>query len=190
MSCATRSGRATSSSRYGGEEFAITFPDCSAVEATRALNTLREKLDAAITVGGLPKFTVSFGITEAEPGEELDAVLRRADDALMKAKREGRDRVVLHDAVRGASPVSSDGRADLIPLLDEDYFPQNNWFDARTASGPTPEGALLVPHVTHRRSGAPLATGNRTEMSASVVCPECIVTATGLDASLSWVATT
>ncbi len=109
-------------SRYGGEEFAITFPDCSATEAARALNTLREQLDAAITVGGLPKFTVSFGITEAEPGEELDAVLRRADDALMKAKHEGRDRVVLHDAVRGASPVSNEGRGELVPLLEEDFL--------------------------------------------------------------------
>jgi diguanylate cyclase (GGDEF)-like protein len=106
-------------SRYGGEEFAITFPDCSAIEATRALNTVRENLDAAITVGGLPKFTVSFGITEAEPGEELEAVLRRADDALMKAKHQGRDRVVLHDAVRGSAPVSNDTRADLVCSLDE-----------------------------------------------------------------------
>ena len=41
------------------------------MDATRALNTVRAHLDAAITVGGLPKFTASFGITESEPGEEL-----------------------------------------------------------------------------------------------------------------------
>jgi hypothetical protein len=58
---------------------------------------VRTQLDAAITVGGLPKFTASFGITESEPGEELIAVLRRADEALMTAKRDGRDKVVLHD---------------------------------------------------------------------------------------------
>src|ERR1700728_3104040 len=84
-------------SRYGGEEFAIAFPDCSSVDATRALNTVQAQLDAAITVGGLPKFTSSFGITEIEPGEELAAALRRADDALLVAKRSGRDQVVLHD---------------------------------------------------------------------------------------------
>ena len=84
-------------SRYGGEEFAIAFPDCSAVDATRALNTVPAQLDAAITVGGLPKFTSSFGITEIEPGEELAAALRRADDALLVAKRSGRDQIVLHD---------------------------------------------------------------------------------------------
>ena len=112
-------------SRYGGEEFSIAFPDCSAIEATRALNTVRTQLDAAITVGGLPKFTVSLGITEAEPGEDFDVVLRRADDALMRAKREGRDRVVLHDAVRGAGSVSSIGRNDQVPVLDEDFLPAN-----------------------------------------------------------------
>ena len=79
-------------SRYGGEEFAIAFPDCSAVDATRVLNTVRAQLDAAITVGGLPKFTSSFGITEIEPGEELAATLRRADEALLVAKRSGATR--------------------------------------------------------------------------------------------------
>lgn len=100
-------------SRYGGEEFAIAFPDCAVIEATRILNAIRTQLDAAITVGGLPKFTVSFGITESEPGEDLDAVIRRADDALMRAKREGRDRVVLHDEVRGATHALTVGRSEL-----------------------------------------------------------------------------
>ena len=90
-------------SRYGGEEFAIAFPDCSAVDATRALHTVQTQLDAAITVGGLPKFTCSFGITEIEPGEELAAVLRRADDALLVAKRSGRNQVVLHDPDTGSN---------------------------------------------------------------------------------------
>jgi predicted signal transduction protein with EAL and GGDEF domain len=60
---------------------------------------VRAQLDAAITVAGLPKFTASFGVTDSEPGEELAAALRRADDALLAAKRQGRDRVVFYDAV-------------------------------------------------------------------------------------------
>lgn len=107
--------------RYGGEEFAVVFPDCSAVDATRALNTVRAHLDAAITVGGLPKFTVSFGITEAEPGEEFGAVLRRADSALMMAKHQGRDRIVLHESV-GGEDVPNEGRSDLLEALDEELL--------------------------------------------------------------------
>ena len=119
VSCATRCGPATSR-RYGGEEFAIAFPDCSAVDAARALNTLRSQLDAAITVGGLPKFTVSFGVTECEPGEELATILRRADDALLQAKYEGRDRVVLHDTAGESSLAPSGGRDGMIPMLEDD----------------------------------------------------------------------
>lgn len=109
-------------SRYGGEEFAVVFPDCSAIDATRALNTVRTQLDAAITVGGLPNFTVSFGVTESDPGEDLESVLRRADDALLRAKHEGRDRVVLHDAMGNSTTVADDRRADIASVLDGDFL--------------------------------------------------------------------
>ena len=111
-------------SRYGGEEFAIAFPDCSAIDATRALNTARAQLDAAITVGGLPKFTCSFGITDAEPGEELAAVLRRADDALMAAKRQGRDRVVMNDSVGTAVSADEENRPE--PFLNGQLSPADH----------------------------------------------------------------
>ncbi len=104
-------------SRYGGEEFAIAFPDCSSVDATRALNTVAAQLDAAITVGGLPKFTASFGITEIEPGEELAAVLRRADDALLVAKRSGRNQIVLHDP--GTKSNSPEGNGSTTHQVEE-----------------------------------------------------------------------
>ena len=95
-------------SRYGGEEFALAFPDCSATDAARVLNGVRAQLDAAITVGGLPTFTVSFGVTETEVNEDFDAALRRADEALLHAKGDGRDRVVLHDAMGEITTLRSD----------------------------------------------------------------------------------
>jgi len=98
--------------RYGGEEFAIAFPECSTADAARALNAVRSQLDAAITVAGLPSFTASFGVTDSEPGEELAAALRRADDALLVAKRSGRDQVVLHDAVVQESAADTSERAE------------------------------------------------------------------------------
>jgi diguanylate cyclase (GGDEF)-like protein len=95
-------------SRYGGEEFALAFPGCSTADAAIALEGVRTRLDAAVTVGGLPTFTASFGITNAEPGEDFETALRRADDALMLAKQRGRDQVVLHDTALHETPVSDD----------------------------------------------------------------------------------
>ncbi len=114
-------------SRYGGDEFAIAFPDCAAKDASRVLETLRTQFEDAIIVGGLPRFTFSIGVTEGEPGEELPAVLRRADDALLLAKLQGGDRVVLHDAglaMNGAASEEHGANADRdAPLLNRSFAP-------------------------------------------------------------------
>jgi len=39
--------------------------------------------------------TASFGVSELRAGEAVDACIKRADEALYRAKREGRDRVVV-----------------------------------------------------------------------------------------------
>lgn len=98
--------------RYGGEEFAIAFPACTAAQARNALDSLRSRLSAAVTVAGLPSFTASVGVVDAEAHETLPAMLARADAALYEAKSEGRDRVVIHDFAGQAvpsGPIASDG---------------------------------------------------------------------------------
>lgn len=80
--------------RHGGEEFALAFPACTVTDAQRVLDSVRARLDAAITVSGLPKFTASFGVTEMVLHEDLPSALARADTALFSAKRNGRDRVM------------------------------------------------------------------------------------------------
>ena len=72
----------------------------------------------------MPKFTASFGITDAEPGEELVAVLRRADDALLLAKRQGRDRVVLHDSC--GTVEDSEEERGLAPFMDGQLSPADH----------------------------------------------------------------
>jgi diguanylate cyclase (GGDEF)-like protein len=95
--------------RHGGEEFIIAFPACQAEPARRALEGLRTRLDAAVTVAGLPGFTVSIGVIEAEASEDLPALTARADVALFAAKREGRDRVTVHDLEGVAVPAPGPG---------------------------------------------------------------------------------
>lgn len=84
--------------RYGGEEFVIAMPDTDLKQALIAAERLRAAVasnafrlpdgDAARSV------TVSIGVAEAQRGESSEAVMKRADDALYRAKAEGRNRVV------------------------------------------------------------------------------------------------
>jgi diguanylate cyclase (GGDEF)-like protein len=90
--------------RHGGEEFAIALPDCTASNAQKTLEALRARLETAITVAGLPRYTASFGVVDAGDQEDLPAVFVRADAALYTAKREGRDRIVVDHM---AEPVAS-----------------------------------------------------------------------------------
>ncbi len=92
-------------SRHGGEEFVLAMPGCTAERAREILDALRERLEAATTVAGLPTFTASFGLVEAGPQEDLPAVVARADSALFQAKREGRDRIVVHDGAGNPRPA-------------------------------------------------------------------------------------
>src|SRR6188474_370609 len=80
--------------RYGGEEFLILLPDTPAQGAQRVAETLRREIEA----NSIPwndeqlRVTASFGITAITPGE-MDplAAIARADEALYRAKQDGRN---------------------------------------------------------------------------------------------------
>lgn len=78
--------------RHGGEEFVAFLPGADLDGARR----MAERLRAAIARSDTPcAFTVSIGLAAGRIGEEaLEAVMERADRALYRAKREGRDRIV------------------------------------------------------------------------------------------------
>jgi diguanylate cyclase (GGDEF)-like protein len=95
--------------RHGGEEFVIVFPHCTAEQARRVLDAARMKLETAVVSAGLPPFTVSFGVVEAAAGDTFATVVSGADAALFHAKRNGRDRIVVHDeAGLAVDPVIDD----------------------------------------------------------------------------------
>jgi diguanylate cyclase (GGDEF)-like protein len=104
--------------RYGGEEFLIALPGCGSENTRAILDALRTRLDAALTVAGLPKFSVSFGIVEAGHNEELPAIISRADVALLDAKHQGRDQVVVHDS-DGAIVSSAADQRELYGLVTQ-----------------------------------------------------------------------
>ena len=85
-------------SRYGGEEFAVMLPGVDAEAAVMIAQRIRSRTELAIMAlapGITDRITVSIGVAEA-PSQALDrtGVLRVADEALYKAKADGRNRVV------------------------------------------------------------------------------------------------
>ncbi|MFZ5476273.1 MAG: diguanylate cyclase [Myxococcota bacterium] len=81
--------------RHGGEEFVVLLPGSTEDEAAAALERVRAALRAALARSDVPSFTVSFGVAGTEPGATAESLLEAADRALYRAKREGRDRVVV-----------------------------------------------------------------------------------------------
>jgi len=72
--------------RFGGEEFLVVLPDCGPGDGAEVIERLR-----AATPGGQ---TCSAGLAVWRPGESVDDLVARADQALYKAKEAGRDRLV------------------------------------------------------------------------------------------------
>ena len=88
--------------RIGGEEFLVYMPDPDSDTALAAAVRLCAELRAAPVelADGRPPIpvTASFGVAAAEPGEPLETVIARADEALYAAKAAGRDTVTMADA--------------------------------------------------------------------------------------------
>lgn len=97
--------------RYGGEEFGVVLPNTSLKQAVTVGNNIREALMAKQLVKkstgeDMGRVTASIGAAQFELGEPLANLVRRADEALFAAKREGRNRVVAQDALDSVVSIS------------------------------------------------------------------------------------
>jgi two-component system cell cycle response regulator len=84
--------------RYGGEEFVIVMPEADLGVASTVAERLRRRVASPafeIADGRALDITISIGVAGRHPGEhDGEALLKRADQALYRAKRDGRNRVV------------------------------------------------------------------------------------------------
>ena len=88
--------------RYGGEEFILCLSGSSLHNAARVAERLREGIEKNIVnTKGFPcplHLTASLGIAcfNDSPGENVDNLIKRADEALYQAKQDGKNRVCLN----------------------------------------------------------------------------------------------
>jgi two-component system cell cycle response regulator len=82
--------------RYGGEEFTVILPETNGDEAKTVAQRIRSSLESE-KFKPIPdknaKITISIGVTQYFPKEELSAFIRRADKAMYLSKKNGRNRV-------------------------------------------------------------------------------------------------
>lgn len=83
--------------RFGGEEFVLLLPATPPAVGAKLLETLRAAIEACPFhfKGERVTITVSMGLATFRAGEHSDLVLKRADQALYRAKNAGRNRVEL-----------------------------------------------------------------------------------------------
>lgn len=80
--------------RVGGEEFAIFLPGQNRLQARQRIETLRRCLEPVVCGEHRIEVTLSFGIAEARRERRLERLRHRADEALYRAKRSGRDELI------------------------------------------------------------------------------------------------
>ena len=82
--------------RYGGEEFTVILPETNGDEAKTVAQRIRASLEAEKykpIPGKVARITISIGVTQCYPKEELSTFIRRADKAMYLSKENGRNRV-------------------------------------------------------------------------------------------------
>ena len=84
--------------RYGGEEFVIIMPETNLAAATVVAERLRRRIasEPFLIQQGTRRLdaTISIGIAALQDADNPASVIKRADQALYRAKRDGRNRVV------------------------------------------------------------------------------------------------
>ena len=86
------------SARFGGEEFAVLLPRTSLESAKTVAERIRQSLESRTFEGEGVAFsvTISIGMAALDGGQDdLSGLMHRADQALYRAKENGRNRVVI-----------------------------------------------------------------------------------------------
>lgn len=81
--------------RWGGEEFVVVCTNTHLKGAVNLANSLKKAI-TNIDINNKYKLTCSFGVSELKKDQDLESLIKSADDALYQAKNEGRNKVCIN----------------------------------------------------------------------------------------------
>ena len=153
--------KSDSLTRWGGEEFIVLMPNTPLPAAQRTAERLREKVEQC-QFRGVGALTASMGVAQFVPTETIGEWLRRADDALYRAKKGGRNLVEVDNSGRDA-PQAEHIEGNFVqlawkprfrsghPLIDAQHqalFEEaNHLLDAVVSQRPAKEIEQLMEHL-------------------------------------------
>lgn len=102
--------------RHGGDEFVLLLRRTTTEHAMGVAARIVAELQKRTQSTPLPPMSLSFGMVQLRAGEDIDAALRRADQALYEAKRQGRSRAVAASGDESQPVFSESRRLGLLPV--------------------------------------------------------------------------
>ncbi len=96
--------------RYGGEEFFVCFVGVNLPTGKTILERIRQHIEENLIVtddGQCIAVTVSVGLAELRPGENMDGLIERCDALLYQAKRTGKNRIEISAEQLASVPTRS-----------------------------------------------------------------------------------
>jgi diguanylate cyclase (GGDEF)-like protein len=102
--------------RHGGDEFVLLLPRTDLQQAMQVAARIVARLQVHTEDRGMPRLSLSFGVVQTRVGEKLTEVLKRADQALYEAKRQGRGRAVTAFGDEDQPVFGESRRLGLTPL--------------------------------------------------------------------------
>lgn len=84
-----------STARWGGEEYLILLPNTSLDQAVEISERVKQAITSnEIIIGeNSISLTITMGVSEYRDGESIDSCITRADEALYRGKKNGKDRI-------------------------------------------------------------------------------------------------
>jgi len=90
--------------RVGGEEFAVVASETSLADARLLAEKIRKKVEENVFVKNL-KVTISLGVSQYKSKDDTNTIFKRADNALYKAKENGRNRSELESLTETSETI-------------------------------------------------------------------------------------